>query len=437
MKNRINIFFIIFLLFALEQCATQKKINIFLVGDSTMANYGSIHPTITEILENADWGTGVNKMIQNESGGIEDIERIFNKPVSIFARHGGSYGPQLVYALGKKGIGYATSPVFLPDYNPIWFSNNLNFSAVNIYNKFDNVYYKDELFDPVFEKMKIDFPKMVEKNQGKVISFFGAHPCKIRCEQFWDINYYKGVNTDSTEWVIPDLRPKSSMITARKNFKRLMEYLKGMKNIELVTYKDLMIRFSYQPEYVNKTELQKITKQIVTQKSIIISKYYSPAEIFYALVQAILEYKQNGKLPEKIKRVSPLGPLEMLAEVPEISQVLFEKVFGLAATADSVIKNSGHLPSSLVLEKRNIGLGSLLSLFSSVYLDIIYNSQKKLYTIEAFDPYPKENVDAIIANVKKLKEWPIHRPDLDMDHLVKITQLQMWTIKPANERKTR
>ena len=216
----------------LERRGRQDVIDAMRKHDIGMhTNYGSIHPTITEMLENSDWETGVEKMIQNEFGGIEDIERVFNKQVSIFARHGGSYGPQLVYALGKKGIGYATSPVFLPDHNPIWFCNNLNFSAVNIYNKFDNVYYKDDLFNPVFEKMREEFPKMIEQNRGGVIALFGAHPCKIRSKQFWDINYYKGVNTDSTEWVIPDLHPQSSMITARKNFKRLMEYLKEMKNV--------------------------------------------------------------------------------------------------------------------------------------------------------------------------------------------------------------
>ncbi|MBP1767872.1 MAG: hypothetical protein H6P98_1987, partial [Candidatus Aminicenantes bacterium] len=79
------------------------------IGSHT--NRGSIHQTVTEQLENAGWEDGLRLMLEQESAGIRDLERIFGVPVATLARHGGSYGPQLVGALGLLKAGYSGSPV--------------------------------------------------------------------------------------------------------------------------------------------------------------------------------------------------------------------------------------------------------------------------------------------------------------------------------------
>jgi len=40
-------------------------------------NFGSIHPTVAEELEKADWEGGLRRMIDQESAGFKDLERIF------------------------------------------------------------------------------------------------------------------------------------------------------------------------------------------------------------------------------------------------------------------------------------------------------------------------------------------------------------------------
>jgi len=51
-----------------------------------------------------------------------------------------------------------------------------------------------------------------------------------------------------------------------------------------------------------------------------------------------------------------------------------------------------------------------------------------------FDPYPRTNEDEIVRAVRELKSWPVHRPDLDMDKIVELTKLQLWTLKPAQRK---
>jgi len=398
------------------------------IGSHT--NMGSIHLTVTEILENADWDPGVQQMLYNESTGFEELERIFGIPVSTLARHGGSYGPQLIYALGQLGKGYVYSPIHLPGHNAVWFCNTLNFHGD--YGFFDNTYFKDELFNPVFDSVQRNFQKEIDGMD--VIAFFGCHPCKVRTEQFWDFNYYEGANPPLSECKAPDLRPLESMETAQKNFRRLMEFLKAQDNITITTFSDLMNRFSYQKDIISKNNLQNYAETILTQKSIVIDRDFSPAEMFAALLGSLTEYAQTGKILDKSERESPLGPMEMPDTIPTISEISNVQAFILVGEAYSWIRDRGYLPSLLKVGENNVGTGSLLLLFSDMYLDVLSGKPKESYDIIPFDPYPRENEEAIISEVEGFKYWPVHRPDLDMSHLVYLTKLQLWTLKPARER---
>ena len=397
------------------------------IGSHT--NLGSIHPTVTEILEYADWDQGVQTMLENESLGVEELERIFGVPVSTLARHGGSYGPQLVYALGQMGKGYVYSPVQLPGKHAVWFCNTLNFHGD--YGGFDDVYYKDELFNPVFDTLKKNFLSDIEGVDMN--SFFACHPTKIRAEQFWDFNFYEGANPERDSLKPPALRPAESMVTARKNFKRLMQFLKDQESIEVVTISDLMERFSYQPDFINKKDLLRIAEKIGSANQVVYDDVYSPSEVFAALAQSLQEYSQNGKLPAKLHREAPLGPMTMPPEKSGVSSVSREQLFELAEASWDIIRNQGHLPSKLMVGEASIGTGSLVQVFSTAYLDISEKKQRDSYEVGSFDAYPKEYAETIISEVEDYKHWIVHRTDLDMSHLADLTRMQLWTLKPAHE----
>ena len=415
---------------SLEERGRQDVIEAMASHDiGSHTNLGSIHPTVTEILEYADWDQGVQAMLENESIGFEELERIFGVPVSTLARHGGSYGPQLVYALGQMGKGYVYSPVQLPGKHAVWFCNTLNFHGD--YGGFDDVYYKDELFNPVFDSLKKNFLSDIEGVD--MISFFACHPTKVRAEQFWDFNFYEGANPERDSLKPPALRPAESMATARKNFKRLMQFLKDQESIEVVTISDLMERFSYQPDFINRKDLLRIAEKIKSTKQVLYDDVYSPSEVFAALTQSLQEYEQSGKMPGKLQRDSPLGPMEMPPETSGTSMVSMEEVFELAAASRDVIRNQGHLPSQLLAGEGSIGTGSLLYLFSSAYIDLAGKEQRDNYEVVTFDAYPKEHAEEIVSEVESYKHWIVHRTDLDMTHLAEMTKMQLWTLKPAHE----
>jgi hypothetical protein len=396
------------------------------IGSHT--NFGSIHPTVTEQLEKADWVNGAASMSAQESAGIKELERIFGVPVRTLARHGGSYGPQLVYALGRLKAGYQGSPASLPGRDVVWFCNALNFSAQ--YAGFDEFFYKDVLFEPVFAKLQADLPKLAQTSD--VLALFAGHPTKIRADEFWDLNFYGGKNTAPSEWRMPRLRPQETMVNAQKNFRRLMKFIKGRDDIEITDYRALMDVYGGQKETMSAEELRTMAGAALREKRLAPSEFFSPAEAFAGLVRSILAYRAEGALPANVAAVRPLGPMKLPNEHPEISRVSLEDVYGLARDAEDQIKGSGALPSSLTIRGSRIWTGSLFALFAAVYLDMSAGNARPEYDVIGFEAFPKTSVDRIVKEVEGYKSWPVHRPDLDMTKIVEFTKLQLWTLKPAH-----
>jgi len=398
------------------------------IGSHT--NFGSIHPTVTEELEKAGWDDGMRQMREQESAGIGELERIFGVPVTTLARHGGSYGPHLVAALGLMKAGYQGSPASLPGHDVVWFCNALNFSAQ--YAGFDDAYYRDDLFEPVFKKLKAELPEQARK--ADVLALFAGHPTKIRAKEFWDLNFYDGKNTEPGEWRTPRLRPQETMAAAQKNFRRMMRWLKGRDDIEITTYRALMDIYSGQKERMTREDLRTIAA--VARKTNVLAPTddFSPAEVFAGLARAIIGYQEKGTLPPSLETVHPLGPLAMPPAQPEMGLVKLEDVYGSAGAASEQIRQAGVLPTTIQVRNARIGTGSLFALFSAVYLDMDSGKFRREYEVPPFEPYPRTNEAKIVGEVEGFKGWPVHRPDLDMSRIVEFTKLQLWTLKPAHRR---
>ena len=185
---------------------------------------------------------------------------------------------------------------------------------------------------------------------------------------------------------------------------------------------------------MTKGELREIAEKTVADKTILGSEYFSPAEAFAGLAEAIIDRHDSGSLPQEIKTNRPLGPVEMPDSRPGISRVTLKEVYELAGQASRFIHQSGCLPSSLEIRTARIGSGSLFALFSAVYLNMISGSLGSDFEVPSFDPYPRTNEEEIVQAVRDLKSWPVHRPDLDMNRIVELTKLQLWTLKPAHRK---
>ena len=196
-----------------------------------------------------------------------------------------------------------------------------------------------------------------------------------------------------------------------------MQFLKDQENIEITTYSDLMERFSYQPDQIGKSDLRRVAEELTSTGQIVYDDLYSPAEVFAGLAQSLLEFGESGKVPGKLNRESPLGPMAMPPASPGVSSLTLDQALSLAALATDTLHNKGHLPAFLQVEDKSIGAGSLLHLFSAIYLDVSTGLLEEAYEVIPFDSYPRENEEAIISEVESYKDWIVHRPDLELRRL--------------------
>jgi hypothetical protein len=198
-----------------------------------------------------------------------------------------------------------------------------------------------------------------------------------------------------------------------------------------MTFRDAMKEFSHQKESITQAKLAEIASGILAKKKIIIDNHYSPAEVFSALAKSIIECQNTGVLPAEVKRLSPFGPKQMPPIQPETKMAQRTQVFDMAREALAIIIESNALPHQLLLEDKAIGTGSLLALFSELFLSLRSELIPREFVIRPFDAHPTENLEAIVKSVEGCKSWPVHREDLDMSHLVEMTKMQLWTLKPA------
>ncbi len=395
------------------------------IGSHT--NAGSVHPTVTESLEKAGWDDGVGRMVQREAPGFADLRRIFGQPIRTLARHGGSYGAQLVAALGAEDRSYVGSPADGPGRGVVWFCNALNFPREIA--GFDDYYYRDDLFDPVFQKLKAELAEAAKTTD--VVELFAGHPTKIRAEEFWDLNFYGGVNTPPWEWKVPRLRPIEAMATARKNFRRLVRYLRTRPELQVTTYGALMDAYARQKETMTAAELRDVARRSLDGGTPAMSDDFSPAEAFSALAKAVSQRGRTGSLPAEVRPDRPLGPPDPPPAQPGVARLSLKEIEALAYDFDIHVKTTGNLPGSLPAELGRVGAGSLFALFCAVYLDADAGALRDAYGVPGFSPYPTTYEKDIVERVRGYKTWPVHRPDLDMERIVEMTRLQLWTLKPA------
>ncbi|RLI12544.1 hypothetical protein DRO35_02840 [Candidatus Bathyarchaeota archaeon] len=397
------------------------------------SNTHSIHPTISEYLENKRWEEGVKEVYRRELLGFKDLERIFKKKIWCLGRPGGSYAPQLAYVLGKLGKAYVYCPVMLPNHNVAWFCGALTFARW--FGGFDQTYADTEKFNEILSRLD-RFIKNEHAKGTDWVGIFCCHPTMVRAYEFWDaINFAKGANPPRERWKRPKMRTGREMEIARRNFRRLVKFLKENPLVQIRTIKDLLRIYSYQPEYISMRDLLDIAVKILERNDILVDQRFSPAETLVAMAASILLYDSAGKLPEKVKRRDVIGPVETPLEKPEASYISWKDLVDISERIINHVNDKGYLPANVSLSNGKAGISSIYFAFAETLLNVKTGDIPNRIRLKPSNPYPSIAKE-IEAQVRKtLSGWIIHKPDLNQEKIVEYTKLQTWTLKPAFEAK--
>jgi len=251
------------------------------------SNVHSVHPTFPEYLDTMDWDDGINEVIRKEAEGIKDVEDIFGQHPSSYMQPGGSFAPQVLYAMCQMGIPVMTWTFLssLSKLKPLWYCSALEGILWNL--GFDDYFETGD-----FEKMKAGFERIYEKekNLPDGLIVLGTHPCKLVAAEFWDGVNFNGRNTAPWAWKPAALRPQAAFESLKKGITDFTDWVLAKPGVEVITYGELYRQYKLPAkEKVALKELRSLAESTV--KELGYTKpgkgYFSPAEIFSLFSSAL------------------------------------------------------------------------------------------------------------------------------------------------------
>ncbi len=398
------------------------------IGSHT--DMGSIHPTVTERMEHADWSDGVARMLADEVGGIIEMGEILGAPLRSFARHGGSYSPQLVAALGRMSLPFCYSPAELPNHNITWYGNTINFAMSGLALAFQDDYSSTKAFSAREAQFQTS---LKDRKNEDWLGIFHSHPCKIKMSTFGCTNYYKGIFTPPEKWEIPQIRPDYSQEAVEANWALHCRHLREDPNVNVMSISQVADEFRQQVATATTREIETLARMAADIKAPFWTDRFSAAEIVDLLARAILYRSQHGKLPTSLPRRDVLGPSQMPLANPTARYLMPDAVKRVARGIDTAISFSGIAPSRIRCAEGTlgsmgeVGLGTALVALGEA---LLAKDLQAAVTTRPVAPYLPEG-EGIAMRVRDCKNWNPHRLDLDMADIARHSALQSWTLKPA------
>ena len=391
-------------------------------------NMGSIHPTVTERAEGSGWADGLARMAADEIAGVDELSAILGRPMRSLARHGGSFCPQLLAALGARSLPHVYSPALLPGHQITWYCNTLNFAEALV------VFQEAYLSREGFLQAERQFLSHVDEHPNDDwTGIFHSHPCRIKTLWFWDRNYFKGVNTPPEAWAVPDIRPDFSMEAVRQNWALHCSRLRENPDITLGTIADFAAEFAAQAASAEGPEIMALARMAAESDAPCRTDRFSAAEILDLLARAYLDWTASGRLPEALPRRNVLGPCRMPLAVPTARKLAPEAMRRAAQGIATAVDMTGMLPSRIGCGEGSVGSFGEIgpgSAMAALGLALTSGDPSAAAPTRPVAPYPSEG-DDIAARVREYRRWACHRLDLDMSEVCRLAALQSWTLKPA------
>jgi len=302
----------------------------------------SVHPVISEYLADEEWDGGVKKVIKHESSGLEDIARIFRVKPSALIQPGGSWAPQVPYAMMTLGVPVYADGIF--EGEPVWFCNNLCLRAP--------FYFPEHSKTDDLASIKDRFDKLHNsKLEGVGLIVVFSHPCMFITETFWDTaNFTDGMNTPKERYVTPVLRPRETYTESFRVFEEFLRHILGYQNVSVVTFREVPSLYREPKErMLNMDQVLSLARDAasVNDWQIVDGKSISPAELLRVLVECIVNCLCKGVEPGFVYVRPTLGPTSKPCNQPigERRRLLIHCIFLVRPSISWKNMVESHQPS--------------------------------------------------------------------------------------------
>ncbi|SFS62730.1 hypothetical protein [Paenibacillus sp. BC26] len=382
-------------------------------------DWHSVHPTVSEYLESYGFADGAAEYALRERMGLEDVTRITGQSSRCYGQAGYSWAPQTFPVLRSWGI-----PVYLDvhdqitlDHKPFWYGGLLNLTdmkgIMRMELREDGLEEGMAVFDQLYDELTL------EDGEGLISIYY--HPCEFACTGFWDgVNYNKGHNTPRDQWQPAPLRPAGEMERYIDMLGKFIDHTRTKSNVNYITSME-----AYEMEKSNRKPLQAsdiraIAAGISNELNYTVFQDYSlsASELHAVFCRYLLGQDLIPELiygPENETQSDPAEPVR----VADIKQAISGQYPGLL--------DDMQLPDYFNVAGYRINPVDLTCTLAAV----IANGYED-----------EDRIEIITGAVLKSKvhartdenwgpQWSPFPPELKVPNLIRLSQLQTWTLKPA------
>jgi hypothetical protein len=410
------------------------------------SNTHSIHPVISEYIDDLDWDEGMSEFEERERGGVEDLERIYGRKLSCYGHPGLCWVPQAYPALRKWGIRvYLDMTYSISSLNdrPFYYCNMLNLMGLG-----DALFSLDASGGPgklsedhlirVKDRLLESYKKLESSSVPGLISMY-AHPTTYATEEFWDIvNYANGKNPPRQGTKKPRVKSAEKVEEHLANLERFVELAQSLPNISFITAQDALKIYEdrsdgreFSPEEI-RALCEKSVGSIYFYR-VEEAVYLNPAEIFAIVLESLFFYSKHGSFPKRqLCHLHPYGPKKRI-ETNASAELSFEVSDFLAhcESAYGEIELTSYIPSSFRLSTSTLSPEDMFATCCDLYLALRGEKQKsaRIKVVKG-----KFDVGNYVTEEGSRKDWKLtytNPEGFEAPRQTELAKLQTWTLKPA------
>jgi hypothetical protein len=391
------------------------------------SNFHSVHPVISEYLEDKGWHEGVETFKRHEGPGLEYLKSLFGISPSAFIQPGGSWAPQAPYALREMGVPVYVDGIFQEA--PVWFCGSLCLKAAMGFPEHST------FFD--LGKLKSRFEEIYNSKIGGGLITVIMHPCMFVTEDFWDaVNFSRGRNPPSGELMSPPLRGREEVEESLEVLRAFVSFILDHADVKIVTFREVAKLFREPEERrLNLGQIHVLAKRASERNDwqIVDGTSISPAEMLRLFVDVIIGYFQRGSEPEVEPIRFTLGPTSRTLGNHTSGNIDVKDVLEVSRLAKSFMDKYGELPPAISKEGNVYGPGFILEATAktvSYYCE--HGGLPDSVEVRGLSDIPEvvRRWD-LIERISDQWDWIIFPIGFKSDIIEELTLLQAWTMRPA------
>jgi peptidoglycan/xylan/chitin deacetylase (PgdA/CDA1 family) len=398
------------------------------------SNYHSWRVTPAEFEQFLDWHDGVEEFIRREQPGIDSIRQVFGRMPTAYGQPGYSWCPEAQPALRKMGI-----HVYLDDGDqvglngkPYWYGGILNIYDM----KYIDGFRPNDDWTNV-EQVKANFKKAyasLHQSGGGLISIY-FHPCEFIHKEFWDaVNFSNGAEPPRSEWKVPPMKSPEEQARSFAFLEKFVEYMKTFP-VHFVTAPQTLKLYpdAAQSRPFSKEDLAEIARNVQPAVSFQVYRDYDLAasEVLWLLNTYVSRVIQ--KAPRQFIGLdgTPLGPSndDTNASMAGPVKVPWYQFRWAVQDVEGALETNRQVPAVVWIGGEPYPAATYLVALAHVAGGLLEGRQPlKEVTLAPAHLDPSKYV---AKNTHDTWDWPIFRPGFNGKHLLDLSRLQTWTLKPA------